>query len=238
MIISKRFHELVAVNFSRIKQMLLRPRWQVLAGLVVVMLFAVGCKTREVGSAPAATGAVVFQDDFEREQLGTDWQRGTGESGAGKWIIEDGWLRGQDLKNDPLWLAQDLPTHTRVEFDAKALSPEGDIKVELFGDGENHASGYVLIFGGWGNTLDVIARLDEHGDDRKARTSRKVEPDRVYRMALERSQNTIKWFVDGELFMTYEDSTPLTGRDHARFAFGNWSAPVAFDNVKIFRVRS
>ncbi|MDX1748614.1 MAG: hypothetical protein R3324_22000, partial [Halobacteriales archaeon] len=186
---------------------------------------------------PAEAGALVFSDAFERAEVGDAWQRGTGESGSGKWEIKDGWLHGRALKNDPLWLSRELPRRTRVEFDAKALSPVGDLKVEIFGDGENHASGYVLIFGGWKNSLDVIARLDEHGDDRRARTSRKVEPNRVYNMAVERSDGVVKWFVDGELFMKYPDSEPLVGPDHAYFAFSNWMAPVAFDNVKVYRLK-
>jgi hypothetical protein len=197
----------------------------------------VACKTREVGSTPAARGGLVFSDDFERSNVGDDWQRGSGEGGGGEWRIVDGWLRGKALKNDPLWLTQPLPRRARIEFDARALSPTGDLKVEVFGDGENHASGYILIFGGWDNTLDVIARLDEHGDDRKARSTRKVKPRNTYAMAVERSGGTIKWFVDDELFMTYHDDEPLTGPKHAHFAFSNWMAPVEFDNVRVFRLK-
>lgn len=204
--------------------------------LLCITVFA-GCHTREVGAGSAEIGALVFSDDFEREQPGDSWVRGVGESGAGKWEIKDGWLHGSNLKNDPLWLADALPRKTRIEFDAKALTPTGDLKVEVFGDGKNHASGYVLIFGGWSNTLDVIARLDEHGDDRLARTSRKVEPGRVYKMAVERADAHLKWFVDGELFMTYRDDEPLRGAKHGHFAFSNWMAGVAFDNVKVYRLQ-
>ena len=67
-----------------------------------------------------------------------------------------------------------LPVNARVEFDAVAESPEGDIKAELWGDGQSGATGssysnatsYLTIFGGWRNTKHVLARLDEHGDDR------------------------------------------------------------------------
>ena len=130
-----------------------------------------------------------------------------------------------------------MPQRVRVEFDAKALTPTGDLKFEIFGDGEAHASGYILIFGGWNNTLDVIARLDEHGDDRVARASQKVVLERVYRIAVERSDSTLKWFVDGKPFMTYRDDEPLRGAEHAHFAFSNWVARVAFDNVKVYRLR-
>lgn len=206
--------------------------------ILALTLFAIvltACQTREVGSSEPteATGNVLFTDDFERTSLGDDWQRGSGEGGSGKWRIEDGMVRGDNLKNDPLWLQTRLPEDVRIAFDARALSPEGDLKVELFGDGENHASGYVLIFGGWSNKLDVIARLDEHGEDRAERPSNGVVPNRVYRMVVERKDGEIRWFVDGKPFMTYSDDDPLKGRKHAFFAFSNWTAPVAFDNVEV-----
>jgi len=205
--------------------------------LVAAALLSAACHTREVGSAPAEVGALVFSDDFERAELGDAWTRGTGESGTGAWTIKAGWVNGSALKNDPLWLSTALPQNVRVEFDARALTPTGDVKVEIFGDGENHASGYILIFGGWSNSLDVIARLDEHGDDRIARSSRRVEPQRIYKMAVERSGGTLKWFVDGEPFMSYADAEPLTGAQHSYFAFSNWLAGVEFDNVRVYRLK-
>jgi hypothetical protein len=67
------------------------------------------------------------------------------------------------VKNNPLWLQAKLPRDVAVEFDVRSQSQEGDIKVEIFGDGSDHASGYILIHGGWNNSMSIIARLDEHG---------------------------------------------------------------------------
>ena len=36
------------------------------------------------------------------------------------------------------------------------------MKWEMFGDGRNHSTGYVFIFGGWRNRESRIAKLDEH----------------------------------------------------------------------------
>lgn len=213
--------------------------WGVLAVLICVGVWS--CETREIGEPKTGQSAsegrkLVFEDDFERSSLGSDWRRGEGEDGGGEWRIVDGEVRGSQIRNDPLWLTRPLPQNVRIEFEARALNDDGDIKVEVFGDGRTHESGYILIFGGWNNKLDVIARLDEHGQDRKARPTRSVEPKTNYEMAIERTGNAVKWYVDGEHFMTYEDTDPLRGRDHRYFAFNNWVAPVAFDDVKVYRL--
>ncbi len=209
------------------------------AALALACLMALcGCKTREIGpSAQATEREVIFSDDFARQALGPRWTRGEGEGGSGAWRLEQGWLVGDQIKNDPLWLDVNLPERVRVEFKAKALTAEGDLKVEIFGDGRVHASGYVVIFGGWKNSLDVIARLDEHGADRKAQPTRGVVKDQVYQLALERDGGTLSWFVDDELVMRYEDAAPLRGPQHARFAFNDWAAKVAFDDVTIYALR-
>jgi hypothetical protein len=84
-------------------------------------------------------------------------------STGGQWRVVNGELLSPGVKNNPLWLKAKLPENVAVEFDVRSQSPEGDIKCEIFGDGSDHASGYVLIHGGWNNTVSIIARLDEHG---------------------------------------------------------------------------
>lgn len=216
-------------------------RWTMMGCLLAAALVAVGCETREIGQKEAASTPdareLVFSDDFNREQLGSNWRRGAGENGSGKWKIRNGMVHGSAIRNDPLWLTKPLPEKVRIEFDAKATTPEGDLKVEIFGDGNKHESGYILIFGGWDNRLDVIARLDEHGQDRKERPSKKVQAGKTYRMAVERTDGSVRWYVDGQLFMTYDDPNPLRGPDHRYFAFNDWEAPVVFDNVKVYRLK-
>ena len=116
------------------------------------------------------------------------------------------------------------------------MSDAGDLKVEIFGDRKKHESGYILIFGGWRNALDVIARLDEHGEDRKAQRSRKVIPNKTHHFAIERRGGTITWWVDNEVLMSFEDGEPLRGQGHRGFAFNDWTAPVKFDNLAVYRL--
>ena len=196
-----------------------------------------GCKTREIAaSKDGGAKTLVFSDDFERAELGDAWRRGEGEGGSGRWEIKEGWLHASDIKNDPLWWIGQLPDDARVELDAQSLSDAGDLKVEIFGDRKKHESGYILIFGGWRNALDVIARLDEHGKDRKAQRSRKVTPNKTHHFVIERRGTTITWWVDDEELMSFEDSAPLRGQGHRGFAFNDWTAPVKFDNLAVYRL--
>jgi hypothetical protein len=176
-----------------------------------------------------------FRETFEGSELAKHWNN-TG----GSYTVRDGKLRVQGARNRPLWLRRTLPRDVRIEFDVRSNSPEGDIKVEVFGDGVSKATeasytatSYVVIFGGWGNKLNVLARLDEHGDDRVVGKTRKVVQGQTYHMKIERRGATIAAWVDGEPLASMTDPDPLEGPGHDHFAFNNWQAELWFDNLVI-----
>jgi hypothetical protein len=179
--------------------------------------------------------------------LGPNWYQAQTQA----WHIEDGWLCVENAKNHGVWFARPIPVNARIEFDAKSDSPEGDLKAELWGDGRgfakgtsyNDATSYLAILGGWKNTLHVLARLDEHKDDRKVvhvdkesddPRQRPVMRGQVYHFKLERNDaKTLRYYVDGLLYATFADAEPLMGPGHDHFGFNDWEAKVCFDNVKI-----
>ena len=77
--------------------------------------------------------------------------------------------------NHGVWLKRVLPVNARIEFDATSQSTDGDLKAEYWGDGRSfatalsytNATSYLTIFGGWHNKFHVLARINEHGNDRK-----------------------------------------------------------------------
>lgn len=170
-------------------------------------------------------------------------------SSGGDWRVMDGALFSPGVRNNPLWLQGTLPRDVRIEFDVQSQGTDGDIKVELFGDGLNHASGYVLIDGGWKNTVGVLARLDEHGEPlrsprdfesltaaskvRLERAASPVQPGQTYRWRIERRGAALSWFIDEVLFLAFEDPHPLEGPGHDRFGFSSWDTPLVFDNLRI-----
>jgi hypothetical protein len=207
-------------------------------------------------SVPPATVTLPYQDDFSQSSTVSQnyWSSG------GLWRTVNGELLSPGVKNNPLWLRASLPQDVAVEFDVRSMSPEGDIKCEIFGDGVDHASGYVLIHGGWNNSISIIARLDEHapalgvlqaeaakrGGDlvssgvyhagtrvRVEANPYKVEVGRTYHWRIERRGRVLSWFIDGQLFMSFDDPFPLAGKGHDRFGFSSWESQLYFDNLRV-----
>ncbi len=205
--------------------------------LAVVVVSTLGACKSSGRHRPAAAreglsgGVLVFEDDFEREALGDRWM-----NRSGRWHIaragREGRVGVQGDRNEGLWLDFALPERVRIEFDARAGSDEGDLKCEVFAPEPRHQAGYVVILGGWSNTVSVIARLDEHGEDRLESPAR-AEKGRTHHWTLIRVSDTLRWYVDGTLVLEYHDEDPLRGR---YFGFNDWNAPVEFDNLKIFEL--
>jgi hypothetical protein len=175
-------------------------------------------------------GRLVYEESFEGSGLPKEWT-----TASKAWRVAGGMLHGERAENEGVWLQVPLPDKVRVTFKAASASDDGDLKFEVFTDGRTHQSGYVGIFGGWKNSLNIIARLDEHGSDRLVGAEgQKVVKDRVYEMAVVRTDSRVRWYVDGKPFLTYHDGKPLEGEGHRHFGFNDWHVPVRFDDVKVY----
>jgi hypothetical protein len=126
----------------------------VAAAIVVVQLPFLHAALR--GGAPV-NAAVPYEDAFDRATPGDSWW-----SNGGLWRIVDGQLYSPGVGNNPLWLKARLPPDVRVEFDVRSEGSDGDVKWEMYGDGRNHSTGYVFLFGAWHNRESRICKLDEH----------------------------------------------------------------------------
>jgi hypothetical protein len=205
-----------------------------LVGVAVLpLLSATPACVKQRPAVPAITSR--FVDRFDRSQLGSDWV-----ATSDVWTIRDGAVQVSGARNHPLWLRRRLPRNARIEFDAWSSGADGDIKCEVYGDGHSYATedsytatSYVVIFGGWHNSLNVIARMYEHGSDRQARRATPVVPGQRYHWAIERRGNVLTWSVDGQAMLEYDDPAPLAGAEHEYFAFNNWMVPLGFDNLVI-----
>ncbi|MEM7675714.1 MAG: hypothetical protein AAF449_06885 [Myxococcota bacterium] len=191
---------------------------------ISVVLGLVGCTGSD---APKAVKP--FIDDFERESLGSNWFP-TG----GHWVIDNGAVFTTGANNAPLFLERSLPNDVVVQVDITSETSAVDAKIELMTDGRTHQSGYIFILGGWNNKLSAIARLDEHGRDRKTKGPTGVKGKKKYRWRIEKKGGELKWYIDGRLYMTYSDPRPLQGPGHDRLAFSNWQNQLRYDNLRIW----
>lgn len=205
-----------------------------------------GCEGCEIQEA-STTLKVPFADNFDRPSLGAMWS----SEMAGRWRIQfdertkQGRLCVEQARNNPLFLRGTLPRDVVVEFDAYAQEKDGDVKIELFTDGRFHATGYVLAHGGWHNAMSIIDRLGEHNRDCSAKEQNarancrrwtrreKVIIGKGHHWKVIRHGEKLLWYLDGKLFMRYDDPQPLEGKGHQFFAFSNWIAHVCFDNLTI-----
>jgi hypothetical protein len=200
---------------------------------VLPLVFASPACVKPTPQSPVITAR--WEDRFDRAQLGADWN-----ATSAAWSIVDGHVRVANARNHPLWLRRRLPRNARIEFDAWSNHPDGDIKCEVYGDGRSYAqqdsytaTSYVVIFGGWRNALNVIARMDEHGADRRVRRGPRVEQGRRYHWVIERRDRVLTWSVDGAPMLEFDDNEPLAGPGHEHFAFNNWMVELGFDNLVI-----
>lgn len=197
---------------------------------IALALLLGACKVEKLPPAGPAS------DNFDRAELGDAWSA----PGGGKWRISDGALTIDHGYNHPLWLTQPIPDDAVIELDCWSNDPAGDLKVEIWGDGKSWAqtvsytaTSYVFIFGGWHNQISAIARMNEHGNDRRVRNDVHVELGRHYHWRIARKGGHIDWQIDGKPFLTYDDPKPLHGAEHRYFAFNDWEAELHFDNLKI-----
>jgi hypothetical protein len=205
---------------------------------LAIMFAATACEKRpRQRPLPAETGItggeLIFEEDFAN---GLDnW-----EVASKNWRIVDGRLFTGDHpnQNKGAWLkGVTLPENVRMEFEATSVQGnkpqfEGDMKFEFGGDRPEHAAGYIIIFGGWKNSINTIARHDEHGEGRLVVDStRKVKEDQTYHFKVIRLNGEVKWFLGKSLVLRVKDSAPALG---GAFGFNDWDSRVYFDNLKIY----
>jgi hypothetical protein len=202
-----------------------------LFSVLALASLALGCKTK----MPALSEP--FADGFDRGEVGSDWNN----TGA-EYQTVAGALKIKGAHNHPLWLRRKLPANVVIELDATSRTPEGDLKIELMGDGESFdpdrgrydPTGYMFVFGGWHNTLSIISKLGEHDEAVKvSRAEPRVEPGRTYHWKIIKRGGVLDWTIDGQPFLQYFDPQPLSGPGHEFFAFNNWESDASYDNVRI-----
>ncbi|MCE9574702.1 MAG: hypothetical protein K8W52_16255 [Deltaproteobacteria bacterium] len=202
--------------------------------VVATALALAGCRVQD---PPPITER--WADTFERDDPGPNYY----QTGSGYAVVH-GALSAHGAHNKPLWLRKKLPRDVQIDVTVWSATAEGDMKVEVFGDGKSFdpdqgdytSTGYVLVQGGWHNTESKMARGYEHGTDNfKERRGPRVVPGQKYHWRIIRKGKVLTWYVDDmEVpYLTWDDPQALSGPGHEYFAISNWESDSWFDDLTI-----
>lgn len=199
----------------------------------------------------------VFTDDFDRKELGGNWK-----VMSGNWEIKDGNLHGSGTllctKNFPardetglIYPGGFALGYIRMEFEAtsavkpfiffKDQKPEvvlGDLSCFMNAQSSEktkdplYTSGYFFQFGGGYNTKNVIAKKGESVVTDSS-SGKVIETNQRHKIIAENDQGHLRFFVDGEQLLDYEESGSIMGSGFDQVGFYFYTA---FDvhNVKIY----
>ena len=151
---------------------------------------------KTVKSGKKGAWKLVFEDNFNRKDLGKNWK-----IIHGNWKIENGALSG---RGDAIYINKKFPGDQKLCFEAR-VAPGGtacdldgilaDKKMERYGN-----SGYLFAFGTYGNNFSKINR-------EKVQILRIASPviqaGKTHRIVCEKSGNFLRWSIDGKTVAEY-----------------------------------
>lgn len=197
--------------------------------------------------AKEAGWELVFEDDFDRDEIGDDWI-----IADGSWEMKEGTLRGSgsiiSAKGFP---EGDAVGFQRIEFEAVTdvealiLLPGGppprltvsDISPFIHAaphqEGQSAwQTGYFFQFGGFNNTVNQIRRqgvalvADRDPDV-------VIEQDKVHHVVAENDRGHLRLYVDGDLILEHEERMSVIGPENDRIGFYLYTA-AKIDNLKVY----
>lgn len=186
--------------------------------------------------ASAGDWQLAFIDDFERPELGPDWQVLDGE-----WRIEEGALRGHGvLISERLFPADGAPAYQRLEFDA-AIDMTKDSASDLSSllhlpavDSATEAlgAGYFFQFGGEHNKRHQISRA---GEVLVVDTSRliRIHKWQVQEIVVENDQGRLTLYVDGRAVVSVEEDESQIGAGRGRIGL-MFGSPARVSDLKVY----
>jgi len=192
--------------------------------------------TTKLRDARTAGWHLVFQDDFDRKELGDKWK-----IIDGKWSVADGSLIGSGtLISTHGYPANNTAGFQRLEFEAATTSPANSkvsdlscfIHCEYKTDVREpwNSGGYFFQFGGRYNT---VTQLTRGGESLRISPEAKITPRHVHKIVMENDRGELRCFVDGKAVFVEREKSSLVGRSQNRIGFYFYT-PAKVRRVRIY----
>ena len=143
----------------------------------------------------------VFEDDFQRKELGPDWRtlRGT-------WRLEGGMACADGVA----WLAYTKPVARPVKITYHAVSTQPCDLSCFLARGRSPMAGYMLGFGANGNALNKLLR---QGTPVAESSRYLIRPGRLHQVEAVFTDTYVGMTVDGRMVLERREPNPVKGLD-------------------------
>ncbi|MGC8861343.1 MAG: hypothetical protein ACP5R5_01060 [Armatimonadota bacterium] len=172
------------------------------------------------------TWNLVWQDDFNRDEVGQDWYvcRGKASIRDGRLLLEGA---GATIVTERRFAAD-----VRIEFDAEAQPgvPPCDLSATIAASKE-FGYGYLYAFGGANNRVNQLLGPGVHLVDQKPGLL--IEPGRVYHIVAQKEGKRFTCTVDGTTILDASAEDPAGGPGFDRVGLVTWAGMLA-DNFKVY----
>ncbi len=169
--------------------------------------------------------------DYLFEEAPVEWfpRTGTWEI-TNRWVCDPrwSWLGGQSRQVAQMWTKRAFYGDQTIEFFAAFKMQEGtryphvgDINLTFCGDGENLASGYQVIYAGWGNRWTRLLRNGEVVAGSADAIIRGEFHRRWFHIKVRKTGDLVQLYIDDELVRQFRDPNPLEGGQIALWTVDN-----------------
>ncbi len=205
-------------------------------------------KSAKLVPAEEAGWELAFSDDFDRDELGANW-----EVVDGKWVIQEGCLRGsgalisaRGYPGDRALASQRMEFEVTTDVKVMALSKKGVqlkprisdlssfIHAPAFKEGgkQPFEAGTFFQFGGFWNKKN---QLRKSGAKLQVDSAPEilVTPGKAHRMVVQNDEGHLSMFVDGKLVIEARQGNPMNDPGHDRVGFYFYTA-AKVSQVKVY----
>jgi hypothetical protein len=184
-------------------------------------------------AAPAKGWILAFKSDFSGPKLDPKWQAVQGQA-----TVKDGAMILKADAGEAQVILKDVFDAPSVRAEFVVMLPKQDrfsdlsplINTTLTG----YPDGYLLQFGGKGNTLNIV----DKGGEIESTSNTKGLPMKVehkYIIVAENDKGHVTLTVDGQKVLDYADPIPLSGAKNGQIGFFTWGSEVRIEKVTVWQ---